>query len=68
MTENREDSKGKSISFIEIAKLVGKKWQYLTSSEKETFIQRAFAAKEKFMTGVVDFREDLLVISTGFQS
>ncbi|KFZ23258.1 hypothetical protein V502_02262 [Pseudogymnoascus sp. VKM F-4520 (FW-2644)] len=53
----REDLKGKSLSFTEIAKLVGKKWQYLTPSEKETYEQQGFAAKEKFMVELVEYNE-----------
>ncbi|KFZ17804.1 hypothetical protein V501_01558 [Pseudogymnoascus sp. VKM F-4519 (FW-2642)] len=53
----REDLKGKSLSFTEIAKLVGKKWQYLTPSEKETYKQQGFAAKEKFMAELVEYNK-----------
>ncbi|KFZ00536.1 hypothetical protein V500_01015 [Pseudogymnoascus sp. VKM F-4518 (FW-2643)] len=53
----REDLKGKSLSFTEIAKLVGKKWQYLTPSEKKTYEQQGFAAKEKFMVELVEYKK-----------
>ncbi|KFZ23271.1 hypothetical protein V502_02256 [Pseudogymnoascus sp. VKM F-4520 (FW-2644)] len=55
--EIREDLMGKPLSFTEIAKLVGKKWQYLAPSEKETYEQQGFAAKEKFMIELVEYRK-----------
>lgn len=53
----REDLKGKSLSFTEIAKLVRKKWRYLTMSEKEIYEQQGFTAKKKFMTELVEYRK-----------
>ncbi|KFY92982.1 hypothetical protein V500_03965 [Pseudogymnoascus sp. VKM F-4518 (FW-2643)] len=53
----REDLKVKSLSFTEIAKLVGKKWQHLTPSEKEPYEQQGFAAKEKFTIELAEYRK-----------
>ncbi|KFY50722.1 hypothetical protein V495_00110 [Pseudogymnoascus sp. VKM F-4514 (FW-929)] len=53
----RADLKDKSLSFTDIAKLVGKKWQSLTPSEKELYEQQSFAAKRKFITELVEYRK-----------
>ncbi|KFY32090.1 hypothetical protein V493_00525 [Pseudogymnoascus sp. VKM F-4281 (FW-2241)] len=53
----REDLRGKSLSFTEIAKLVGKKWHYLTPSEKEIYEQQGFTAKKKSMMELVEYRK-----------
>lgn len=44
----REDLKDKSLSFTELTKIVGRKWQCLTLSEKEPSEQQSFAEKETF--------------------
>lgn len=54
--EMREDLKGESLSFAEITKLVGKKWQYLTPSEKELYTQQSSVAKETSRTEVAEYR------------
>ena len=38
--------KDKSLSFAEFTKIVGRKWQCLTPSEKEPYEQQSFAEKE----------------------
>lgn len=53
----REDLKGRSLSFTEIAKLVGENWQNLTPSEKEPYEQQAFAAKEKYTIELSEYRQ-----------
>ena len=52
----REDLKGKSLSFTEITKIVGKKWQYLTPSEKEPYEQQSFVAKETSTIELAEYR------------
>ena len=44
----REDLKDKSLSFTELTKIIGRKWQCLTPSEKESYEQQSFAEKETF--------------------
>ncbi|KFZ25063.1 hypothetical protein V502_00458 [Pseudogymnoascus sp. VKM F-4520 (FW-2644)] len=51
----REDLKVKSLSFTEIAKLVGKSWRNLTTSEKEPYERQAFDAKEKYMIDLAGY-------------
>jgi hypothetical protein len=51
----REDLKG--VSFTEIAKLVGKSWQNLTSSEKELYEQQALDAKEKYTIELAKYKQ-----------
>ncbi|KFY69712.1 hypothetical protein V498_10439, partial [Pseudogymnoascus sp. VKM F-4517 (FW-2822)] len=53
----REDPNVRSLSFTEIAKLVGKNWQNLTTSEKEPYEQQAFNAKEKYTIGLAEYRQ-----------
>ncbi len=53
----REDLKGRSLSFTEIAKLVGENWQTLAPAEKEPYEQQAFAAKEKYAAKLAEYRQ-----------
>ncbi|KFY91582.1 hypothetical protein V500_04589 [Pseudogymnoascus sp. VKM F-4518 (FW-2643)] len=53
----REDPNVRSLSFTEIAKLVGKNWQNLTTSEKEPYEQQAFDAKGKYTIGLAEYRQ-----------
>ncbi|KFZ23968.1 hypothetical protein V502_01551 [Pseudogymnoascus sp. VKM F-4520 (FW-2644)] len=55
--ETREELKGKSLSFTEITKLVGKKWQNLTASEKEPYEQQSFDAKEKCRIELAEYEQ-----------
>ena len=54
--EVREDLNGDTPSFTEIAKLVGKKWQNLTPSEKDPYEQQGFAAKKTFRNELAEYR------------
>lgn len=47
-TETREDLRGQNLSFTEIAKLVGEKWQVLSPEEKDPYDSQASAAKERY--------------------
>ena len=44
--EVRDDLTGQKLSFTEIAKLVGKKWQKLLPFEKEPYEAQALASKQ----------------------
>ena len=55
--EMREDLKGRSLSFTEIAKLVGENWQTLSPAEKEPFEAQAFAQKEKYTIELAEYRQ-----------
>lgn len=46
--ELRESLKGQTLTFTEIAKLVGENWQSLTPSAREKFESQANAAKETY--------------------
>ncbi|KFY05402.1 hypothetical protein O988_00013 [Pseudogymnoascus sp. VKM F-3808] len=52
----REDLKGESLSFTEIAKLVGEKWQNLTPGERKPYEQQGFAAKETFRDELAGYK------------
>jgi len=53
----RNDLKDQSLSFTEIAKLVGENWQSLPLSEKEPFEQEAFLAKEKYNIELAEYKK-----------
>lgn len=53
----REELKGRNLSFTEIAKLVGEKWQNLSLSQKELFEQQASAAKEKYNNELIEYKK-----------
>ncbi|KFY50477.1 hypothetical protein V495_00240 [Pseudogymnoascus sp. VKM F-4514 (FW-929)] len=52
----REDLKGESLSFTEITKLVGKRWQHITPSEKELYTQQSSVEKETSRTELAEYR------------
>ncbi|KAH8602609.1 high mobility group box domain-containing protein [Bisporella sp. PMI_857] len=53
----REDIKGQSLSFTEIAKLVGENWQALPAREKESYEQQASAAKERYNNEMTEYKK-----------
>ena len=55
--EMREDLKGRSLTFTEIAKLVGENWQSLTPSEKEPYETQAQQAKEKYLGDLAKYKK-----------
>ncbi|KAI9845704.1 MAG: hypothetical protein M1838_001567 [Thelocarpon superellum] len=54
--ETRELLRGQNLSFTEIAKLVGEKWQVLPAVEKEPFETQAAAAKERYNTELSEYK------------
>lgn len=55
--EMRDDLKGRSLTFTEIAKLVGENWQSLSPSEKEPFETQALKAKEKYNSDLAEYKK-----------
>ncbi len=53
--ETREDLNVKSLSFTEIAKLVGKNEQNLTTSENEPYERQAFDGKEQYTIELAEY-------------
>lgn len=53
----REELKGRSLSFTEIAKLVGENWQNLNPVEKEPYELQAQAIKEKYLTDLLEYKK-----------
>jgi hypothetical protein len=53
----RDEMKGQNLSFIEIAKLVGERWQALAPAEKEPFETRALQAKERYSRELAEYRK-----------
>lgn len=53
----RDDLKGQSLSFTDIAKLVGEKWKVLPPEEKEQYEYQASVAKDKYNTEFDDYKK-----------
>lgn len=57
LSEMRDDLKGRTLSFTDIAKLVGENWQSLPSSEKEAFEAQAQKAKKKYNHDMAEYKK-----------
>ena len=57
ITEVREELRHQKLSFTEIAKTVGEKWQVLTPEGKEPFEREAISAKENYATSMVVYKK-----------
>lgn len=55
--EVREDLKGQELTFTEIAKVVGERWQILPTGVRETCELQANAAKEKYYTELAEYKK-----------
>ncbi|KAF2832082.1 hypothetical protein CC86DRAFT_86053 [Ophiobolus disseminans] len=53
----RETLKGLDLSFTEIAKVVGEKWQVLPPKDREAHEQQANGAKEKYYAELADYKK-----------
>jgi hypothetical protein len=53
----RESLKGQDLSFTEIAKVVGEKWQVLPADEREGCERQANAAKEKYYAELAEYKK-----------
>jgi HMG (high mobility group) box len=53
----REEVRCQNLSFTEIAKLVGDRWQKLSSDEKDPFESKASEAKEKFNVQLAQYKK-----------
>ena len=53
----REDLKGQDLSFTEIAKVVGERWQVLPTEIREACEQQANAAKEKYYGELAEYKK-----------
>ena len=49
--------KGQELSFTEIAKLVGERWQTLSPQSRETCEREAATAKEKYYAELADYKK-----------
>jgi hypothetical protein len=56
-TEVREELKGQDLSFTEIAKIVGERWQVLASKTRDTFERQAQTAKEKYYAELAEYKK-----------
>lgn len=55
--ETRDSLKGQELSFTEIAKLVGERWQQLSPEEREPFERQATTAKEKYYAQLSEYKK-----------
>ncbi|KAF1914985.1 hypothetical protein BDU57DRAFT_309849 [Ampelomyces quisqualis] len=53
----RELLKGQELSFTEIAKVVGERWQILPAEERETCERQANSAKEKYYAELAEYKK-----------
>ncbi|KAI9834871.1 MAG: hypothetical protein M1819_002779 [Sarea resinae] len=53
----REELKGEELSFTDIAKRVGERWQVLTPEEREPFERQAAAAKDRYNAELAEYKE-----------
>jgi hypothetical protein len=53
----REELKGQDLSFTEIAKVVGERWQVLPAEIREACEQQANVAKDKFYSELSDYKK-----------
>lgn len=53
----RELLKGQDLSFTEIAKVVGERWQVLPADEREACERQANSAKEKYYAALADYKK-----------
>lgn len=49
--------KGQDLSFTEIAKVVGERWQVLPADEREACERQANSAKEKYYAGLAEYKK-----------
>jgi hypothetical protein len=57
LAEVREELRGQELSFTEIAKLVGERWQVLDSAIREAFEKQAASAKETYYAQMADYKK-----------
>lgn len=55
--EMRDKLKGQELSFTEIAKIVGERWQESTTREKEPCERQAQAMKEKYYANLAEYKK-----------
>jgi hypothetical protein len=55
--EIREELRGQDLSFTEIAKVVGERWQILPADVREACEQQANAAKEKYYAELGEYKK-----------
>lgn len=56
-TEVREHLKGKDLSFTEIAKTVGERWQVLAPDDKATYESRSQAMKDRYYAQLAEYKK-----------
>jgi hypothetical protein len=57
IAEVREHLKGKDLSFTEIAKTVGERWQVLAPDDKATYESRSQAMKDHYYSQLAEYKK-----------
>jgi len=57
VAEVREHLKGKDLSFTEIAKTVGERWQVLAPDDKATYESRSQAMKDRYYAELAEYKK-----------
>ena len=55
--EMRDELRSQNLSFTEIAKVVGERWQVIPPVEKDPFEKKASAAKEQYNTELARYKK-----------
>jgi hypothetical protein len=53
----REELKAESLSFTEIAKVVGERWQVLSPESREVYERQANGAKDKYYAELAEYKK-----------
>jgi len=53
----REQLKGQDLSFTEMAKVVGERWQVLSADSREVYEKRAATTKEKYNLEIAEYKK-----------
>lgn len=53
----REQLKGQDLSFTDMAKIVGERWQILSADSREVYEKRAAATKEKYNQDLAEYKK-----------
>jgi hypothetical protein len=59
LTEVREELRGQDLSFTEIAKLVGERWQVLSPEIRDTCERQAATAKERYYSELSEYKKTI---------
>lgn len=53
----REQLKGQDLSFTDMAKIVGERWQVLSADSREVYEKQASTAKERYNAALAEYKK-----------